>query len=303
MPRPIVFFGSSLNPPTKAHLALVQHMIEAAKNQDPKPVIVLAPVYKHIFSKPDLADFEPRVKLTQVQFEDEIKNGDVIVSNIEEVVYEHMRAEEAAKQGVDPATVKFSCGSVDVLDYIKKHPELFPDCDVNHISLMLGGDTYNDFVGGKWKDAEKIIGLCDVIHVFDRDGVKPTAPKAVVTAARNGADAARLAKLDKIEVAAVDQKFAFHEGVIKDPEIQQISSTKVRNDINHAIKGVTDTVLGAIRTHFPEIYKSTLEETKKLNAAAVSKLIVEGFDKIRLKKPVQDKSNESGAPVKKNDKI
>lgn len=279
MPRPIIFFGSSLNPPTKAHLALVQYMIEQAKNQDPKPIIVLAPVYKHMFSKPDLVDFGPRVKLTEAQFKTEIANGDVIVSDIEEVVYRDMQQKMAAP-GQDPNTVKASCGTVDVLQYMKDHPGVIPNGDVNHISLMLGGDTYNDFVGGKWKDAERIIDLCDTIHVFDRDGLMPADPQTVVIHAREAADDVRREKLAKIETTLLVSesfrfggKFKLHRDAIIDPDIQRISSTNIRNDIAHAIKGLVDDVLKLMRDEYHHLFKSTREEREKMSTSTASPVI------------------------------
>lgn len=289
MPRPIVFFGSSFNPPTKAHLALVRYMLELSKNDVPRPIIVLAPVYKHMFSKPDLVDFEPRLHLTQTQFRQEIADGNVLVSDIEGVVYRSMQQQQVAP-GQDPSTVKVRCGTVDILQYIKDHPGIIPDGDVNHISLILGGDTYNDFLSGKWKNAEHIMQLCDAIHVFGRDGVMPNLPPILTANARQDADDARNIALDRIQAVLPNTAFIFHADAITDPSIQGISSTKIRNDIQHAVTGVVADVLALMRERYHDLFKSTREEREK-NSSATSSALLQGKR--------QDSSSTDGEPSAK----
>lgn len=265
--RPIILFGSSLNPPTKAHKALISHMIESTKDQNPRPLIVIAPVYKHILSKPDLADYSARLHLTQKQFEKEIAEGLVMVSNIEEIVNKH--------HNPDPTKQTYSCGTVDVLRYIKDHPELFPGADVKHLSFMLGGDTYKDFLGGLWKEAENIIELCEHFHVFGRDGAEPLAPTEVCNQAIVNADSiqemskalVRKEKLSKIsaklETTGNADKFIMHHSVIKDTHIQNLSSTKVRNDREQLLLGVEEPVLNLMMSSYPELYNSSIEHGKQ----------------------------------------
>ena len=50
MTEKIVFFGSSLNPPTIAHVAMVKALIEYYED-DPNVTIMIAPVFQHIASK------------------------------------------------------------------------------------------------------------------------------------------------------------------------------------------------------------------------------------------------------------
>lgn len=215
MLRPIIFFGASFNPPTKAHLALVEYIIKTMKVRVPKPIILLAPVYQHIFSKPGLVDFDPRLKLTALQFKQAIESGDVIVSDIEARVYNASGSEAP-------------CGTVDTLAYIKAHPDEFPGCNVNDISLMLGGDTYHDLIDGKWKDTEKLIDQCHHIHVFERNH-----------ASLRGTS---------------NPKFIFHNNAITDPLVQSISSTRIRQNLEKGQAGLVPDVLDEIRRKYSDLF-------------------------------------------------
>lgn len=200
MARPLIFFGASFNPPTLAHRAIVDYLLAAY----PGSLIMLAPVYQHRFNaKSELVDFKDRLEMTRLAF------PELTVSEIEKTVHE-LHPEDA------------DLGTVDVLEYMKAHPEDF-EGDVNHISLVLGADTFNDFFSGKWKNAEHILELVDAIHAFERKGltlVPSDSPKV------------------KLEL-----------GAIQDPKIQVLSSTRIREDENFARAGVHPKVFDYMMRH------------------------------------------------------
>jgi nicotinate (nicotinamide) nucleotide adenylyltransferase len=196
MPKPIVFFGASMNPPTLAHRAMVDHMIKLR----PEALIVLAPVYKHIYrEKSPLMDYRARVKMTRLAFQDLILEGKALVSEVERLTVESTGS---------------SVGTVDVLAYMKSHPESVPEGEVDHISLILGGDSYEDFFAGKWKNAEGILASVDKIYGFDR-----------------GSEHRLIAHHSKVEIEST-------RGAITDPKIQAISSTRIRASLAYAESGV-----------------------------------------------------------------
>lgn len=208
MSKGILFFGSSLNPPTLAHRAMVDQMLKL----HPDALIVLAPVYQHIFmNKPALIDYSHRLAMARLAFEDLIREKKLILSEVEKLTFDAMKARQKAGEGVN-------VGTVDVLHYMKKHPEQFPEGDVHHISLVLGGDAYNDLVGGKWKEPETLLALVDKVYGFDRGAEhRLTLPQG--------------AYKGKIELI---------QGAISDEKIQAISSTQIRESLAYAESGVVD---------------------------------------------------------------
>lgn len=72
------------------------------------------------------------------------------VLRTEEFVAEKKRSESGEYQRV---------GTVDILDYIRTvHPNV-------ELHLILGGDTFNDLVNGKWKEAKRLVMMTvDIRH-------------------------------------------------------------------------------------------------------------------------------------------
>jgi nicotinic acid mononucleotide adenylyltransferase len=150
-----------------------------------------------------LVDFEDRLEMTRLAF------PDLIASEVEKTVH------ELAPEDSD-------LGTVDFLEYMKAHPQDF-EADVNHISLVLGADTFNDFFSGKWKNADKILDLVDAIHVFERKGVPL--------------------------VSTQNSKVKLELGAIQDSKIQILSSTRIREDKNFARAGVHPAVFDYMMRH------------------------------------------------------
>ena len=60
----IVLFGSSVNPPTTAHYAILKYFSENFEH------VWLLPVYKHMYAeKSDLLDFEVRKEMCKIAFQ------------------------------------------------------------------------------------------------------------------------------------------------------------------------------------------------------------------------------------------
>jgi nicotinate-nucleotide adenylyltransferase len=188
MPKPLVFFGGSFNPPTLAHRAMADHVLKLR----PEAEIMVAPVFHHRFvAKSNLADYQHRLVMTRLAF------PDLTVSEIEKTVF------EASATGAD-------LGTIDTLEYIKFHAHPF-DGDVNHLSLILGGDAYQDFISGKWKRADKILDIVDHLYVFQRNG---TVLEPI---------------LEKVTI-------------IVDDNISHIASTKMRENIHSAAQWLAPSV-------------------------------------------------------------
>jgi nicotinic acid mononucleotide adenylyltransferase len=178
MARPLIYFGSSFNPITGAHLAMLEHLIREANQQDPRPIIMLAPVFKHMFSKPDLIGYEPRLAKTQKAVDEliaklkeeniQIDEGDILVKNIDEIVFNDVRKK-------DP---KASSGTWTVIRYLKEHADEF-GIDPEQVRMALGNDTYEDLFSGLWSEELKIYEAVQHFYVFDRDMKPILEPKQI----------------------------------------------------------------------------------------------------------------------------
>jgi hypothetical protein len=234
-------------------------MIKEAQKKTPRPIIMLAPVFWHILSKPDLAKYEPRIEMTQKGLDHllaELKAegitvdpSDVVVSRIDEDAYNASQV----------------TGTLPVLKFMIDNKEKY-DIDPNDISLVLGNDTYEDILGGVWNKAEEILGLCKNVYVFDRDNKPVLDPMAAVEKAETfcqskpaeGFIATRIARLPavKAKVASLpDDYFVIQKGAVRE-EYRTTSSTGIRNNYETAKQGVAVAVLEYMEQH-PWTYQCT----------------------------------------------
>ncbi|OWZ23806.1 Nicotinate (nicotinamide) nucleotide adenylyltransferase [Phytophthora megakarya] len=196
MPREVLLFGLSGNPPTGStgHMGVVQHC-RALYDE-----IWLLPVYQHIYSsKRLLAPFEHRVRMCQLALDTLECDGDdgaaLKVAEEEREMFEHMAA-----QSDRPDQLRL--GSIDLVEYLLgKHKD-------TSFTMLLGGDTYADLLAGKWKRGDELMQLVRLL-VVDRKGVAspwrgqnrdrvtyvsvPTLSDVSSTRVRNCSDPAELA--------------------------------------------------------------------------------------------------------------
>lgn len=114
------------------------------------------PVYHHIFdSKQALAPFDHRVKMCKIALQDnpEVnRDGKVQVIRIEKEVYTLL----GTKGG--------RVGTIDVVEHLLEQFEGYS------FTLLLGGDTFLDLCGGKWRRGSDLAQLVDFV-VVPREGV------------------------------------------------------------------------------------------------------------------------------------
>ena len=156
----IGIFGSSFNPPTGegGHLGLVRWALR--QSHIPLDRLWVLPVYRHIYQeKSNLARFEHRLKMAELMLKDGGLTSQVQVSALEKEL-----------SGQRPNEV---LGSVDIIRAVqRKEPEA-------SWVLLLGQDTYNDLLAGRWKESEKLLSLVKVLAV-SRPGIQRNANTHVV---------------------------------------------------------------------------------------------------------------------------
>ncbi|ETI45170.1 nicotinate (nicotinamide) nucleotide adenylyltransferase [Phytophthora nicotianae P1569] len=158
MPREVLLFGLSANPPTgpRGHMGVVKHC------RDMYDEIWLLPVYQHIYSsKRQLAPFEHRVAMCRLALKtlsDEDDDGAKLkVVEEEREMFEHMAAQSDSPE-------QLRLGSIDMIHYLlNKHED-------TNFTMLLGGDTYADLLAGKWKRGDELMQLVKLL-VVDRKGV------------------------------------------------------------------------------------------------------------------------------------
>ena len=195
-------------------MEIVQNLSEMFLN-DPNTEIWVAPVFKHIFSsKSDLLDFGTRLEMAKLAFAG-MKN--VVVSDIEQNI----------KEGNPHVMV----GTIDILHALcKKYPEL-------DVRLVLGADTLNDLLQGKWKNSAAVFTTCTRIYALSRDDVMPNLSPKITH------DLSSEARVGLEEIAAAAQvpgKIEILEFEFS-PDARSASSTAVRKDKES--RYVTDAVL------------------------------------------------------------
>lgn len=176
--KTVLLFGLSANPPTGSggHAGIVAWGAKDLKvdlPDDDKPAegrervpmdeVWVLPVYKHAFaSKSNLLPFEHREAMAKLAFEDlPGLEGKVRVVDTERQVIEGALAAAQAK-GEDPASVR-----VGTIDMVRKLMKDHPD---TQFVLALGGDTFADLRGGKWKEGDTLQQLVPIV-VLPRAGV------------------------------------------------------------------------------------------------------------------------------------
>ncbi|KAG6968219.1 hypothetical protein JG688_00005922 [Phytophthora aleatoria] len=158
MPREVLLFGLSANPPTgsRGHMGVVKHCRSMFDE------IWLLPVHQHIYSsKRQLAPFEHRVEMCRLALEalrDEVDAGaELKVVEEEREMFELMAAKSDSPE-------QLRLGSIDLVHYLlDKHKD-------TSFTMLLGGDTYADLLAGKWKRGDELMQLVKLL-VVDRKGI------------------------------------------------------------------------------------------------------------------------------------
>jgi nicotinic acid mononucleotide adenylyltransferase len=133
LPRKIGIFGTSVNPPTNGHIAIVNFFA----NQNIFDEIWVHPVYEHMFSsKRSLQSFEHRMNLSHLAF-DRISNSLCKVRV--------MTTEKDLNEIVEKSSTPYRVGTIDILEYLRGKEKS------SEFSLILGADTYRDLISGRWK--------------------------------------------------------------------------------------------------------------------------------------------------------
>ncbi|OQS05651.1 hypothetical protein THRCLA_02250 [Thraustotheca clavata] len=151
----VLLYGTSANPPCGlgGHMGVVEYF---SKQYDQVWVL---PVYQHIYSsKRQLAPFEHRVAMLQLAFESLSHPDKAFVKDTEKEVWDKALASTS-----DVSSIRI--GSIDIIEYLKEnHPSI-------EFHLLLGADTFNDLVQGKWKGG---LSLLDAVHivVISREGIE-----------------------------------------------------------------------------------------------------------------------------------
>lgn len=147
-PRVICLFGSSVDPPTKAHVEIIRYLANSAKYDE----VWLLPVYKHIYdSKSDQALFEQRVQMCKLALGD-IKGAEV--KTTEKELYD--------VYGSKPLSAAEKLGTADLLVHLTtKYPG-------DKFHFVMGADSFRSFCDGRWKLDGMINNLAQ-LEVVQRD--------------------------------------------------------------------------------------------------------------------------------------
>jgi nicotinic acid mononucleotide adenylyltransferase len=150
--RQVALFGLSGNPPTgdKGHVGIIKSLVATGLFHE----IWVLPVYVHMFSsKRNLVSYNDRMSMCRLCMSPlSTPACTVQVRETEREVYEYCVKRSAGGQ--------CSVGSIDVLRYVA---EAHPDVELN---LILGADTFQDIIAGKWKDADRYIYMHAYIHTY-----------------------------------------------------------------------------------------------------------------------------------------
>lgn len=161
------FFGSSFNPPTKAHVGILKWLatlkVTTFQNENTNdetstlPITVLAaPVYKHAFAatqrtKSNMPAFDDRKKMTEIALaqESDAYRTKIEVSNIEKIVANAPASKDAHK----------TVGTFDVIRHLQKTHE-------NTLIIpVLGEDTFQDIKAGKWKNSKALLTSVPILVI------------------------------------------------------------------------------------------------------------------------------------------
>ena len=154
--KTVGIFGLSANPPTgyQGHLGVVNFLISLDKFDE----IWIMPVYSHIYmSKKSLLSYEHRFHMCGLNFENDVnlnkkKERTLIkVSDLEKQLYDNVFSQ---KQSSDANKANVRLGTIDLIEHLHCKEVDNKSMKVD-IHLVLGTDTFNDLVQGKWKQSEK----------------------------------------------------------------------------------------------------------------------------------------------------
>ena len=138
----IALFGLSADPPTgrSGHAGLIEYLIKTNVYSE----IIILPVYNHAYdSKKGLQSYEHRLQMCKLNFECySTPECPVIISELEkELTHDH---------NYNPSLgVESKLGTYDIVSY---YLSMYPDKVVH---LVLGADTFNDLIRGRWKESDK----------------------------------------------------------------------------------------------------------------------------------------------------
>jgi len=231
--KTVLLFGLSANPPTGmgGHAGIVSWggkdlRVDLPNDEEPKKAreqvgideVWVLPVYKHAFaSKSNLLPFEHREAMAKIAFGTlPGLEGKVQVKDTEKQVIQNAFA-QAEKDGVAPEKVRV--GTVDVVRALmEEHPD-------TQFVLALGGDTFTDLRGGKWKEGDTLQQLVPIV-VLPRAGVdgvagtEKNAPKLTdisSTKVRGSIDEAFLSEAlhpDVLAYIKANKLYAFGEATV-----------------------------------------------------------------------------------------
>lgn len=155
MTKNIALFGLSGNPPTgeRGHVGIIKSLIATGLFDE----IWVIPVYVHIYSsKRNLAPYLDRIEMCRLSMtQHSTSSCQVQVLEIEREVYEWCMTRSGDET--------YRVGSIDTLRFIVIK---YPDVKIN---LILGADTFQDLVSGRWKEADRY-WHCTVL--FNRNNKK-----------------------------------------------------------------------------------------------------------------------------------
>ena len=174
----VCIFGLSANPPTVAHVEIVQ-LLQSLKDEcgiNVFDAVLVLPVYNHVYSsKLDVlsstATYEQRMEMSRIAFSETFDNDpqsrcSVHVLPLEHQAYQCVMALDSADSKCP--TIRDDCsprtsqrkGTSFLLDFITA---LYPT--FTNISLCLGEDTANDLLAGKWFNSEIILNKVQLFVV------------------------------------------------------------------------------------------------------------------------------------------
>jgi nicotinate (nicotinamide) nucleotide adenylyltransferase len=207
----ILLYGLSANPPTGiiGHRGICKYFVDTGIFTE----IWLLPVYKHAFdSKSDLLDYESRFELAKLNFED-LSNTQCKVS----------------VKNVEKELKKFNPRSytINLLEYLRN---TYKD---SKFSFLLGTDTFNDILLGKWSKGNVILETTD-LYVVTRAGepelnIKNRTKFMQPVKNSSGMENKGIFKsnLDKLQ-----EIIATHKKPHQISGLTDISSTKIRKALN-----------------------------------------------------------------------
>ncbi|RLN44902.1 hypothetical protein BBJ29_001822 [Phytophthora kernoviae] len=141
--REVLLFGLSANPPTglSGHMGVISHC-RSFKRQ--------------------LAPFHHRVEMCRLALQSltQYRNDGAQLKVVEE---EREMFESMAAKSDCPEQLRL--GSIDLVQFLlEKHPD-------TSFTMLLGGDTHEDLLAGKWKRGDELMQLVKLL-VVDRKGVE-----------------------------------------------------------------------------------------------------------------------------------